>query len=785
MKRTRFANDDEAYAAWKKGHGPIRHGAKTRARVADLMRLFPKTHDGPSIGEALVAADRLTSAAMWLTVHDTYARNVHLDGRTLASGDFKDTPEGHTGSALNIIPAYVGYLLANMITGDTRGWVAEQGHAVSGIDCVNVLVRNITPAFKRYTVDDAGLTRFVRDFYNYGVTKNGDAASPRGSHVNPNTAGGILEGGYLGFAGLEYVHMPLPGEKLVTFLSDGAFEEQRGPDWAPRWWRHEDCGLVAPIMIMNGRRIDQRSTMAMAGGTDWLARHLRLNHFDPIEIDGGDPAAYAWLILEMERRLAGAPRAYPVRLPYGLAVVEKGFGFAGAGTNAAHNLPIGSKMNAEAIEAFNRHTKRLHVPAEDLSDAVATFRKHRRRPIERDHALATRDVSLKKKPAPKFKKPGEMAAPMRAIDNTFTEICLANPHLRPRIGNPDEMRSNRLDRTLDTFKHRVTSPEPGVAEDVHGKVITVLNEEAVACAALGNKGGISLVHSYEAFAAKMLGIVRQEIIFSAHCQEMGRPQKWLSVPLVLTSHTYENGKNEQSHQDPVVCEALMGEAAHVSRVLFPADYNSAAASIAEVYNTRGRIFTLVVPKRELPVVFDARDAKRLVREGGIVVKQAKKPRIVLTAIGAYQLQQVLKASSELDARGIAHNVVYLLEPRRFTEPKDRHEAKICHTAETRDRFYPPAVLPRLFVTHTRSGRVQGMMQVIDTGPKTLALGYRNRGGTFDVGGMLFLNEQTWTHILATTAKLIGIKRERVMGKDAIDVLEGRVAPRGEYLAEWF
>lgn len=40
---------------------------------------------------------------------------------------------------------------------------------------------------------------------------------PLGSHAGPNTAGAVSEGGYLGFAGLQYVHMPLPGESLVAF----------------------------------------------------------------------------------------------------------------------------------------------------------------------------------------------------------------------------------------------------------------------------------------------------------------------------------------------------------------------------------------------------------------------------------------------------------------------------------------------------------------------------------------------------------------------------------------
>ena len=71
----------------------------------------------------------------------------------------------------------------------------------------------------------------------YAQASDGSPSAPLGSHVNPHTAGGIAEGGYLGFAELQYAHLPLPGETLVAFLSDGAAEEQRGSDWMPRWWR--------------------------------------------------------------------------------------------------------------------------------------------------------------------------------------------------------------------------------------------------------------------------------------------------------------------------------------------------------------------------------------------------------------------------------------------------------------------------------------------------------------------------------------------------------------------
>ncbi|MEO8097598.1 MAG: hypothetical protein ABI811_07830 [Acidobacteriota bacterium] len=237
-------------SAWANRYGEIHHTSETQGRIAALAsRLVADgvMGDGVSFHELLSALDKLTSAALWLVAHETYARNVHLDGRTLSRDDFKPKPDGHTGGSLNMVPAYAGYLAANILTAHTRGWLMGQGHCVAAVDSLNLLVGNLTPAHaERYSLSDEGLTRYVRDFYSYRLNDSGIQEAPLGSHINHNTPGGLAEGGYLGFAELQYIHMPLSGEKLVVFLSDGAFEEQRGSAWAPRWWRAEDCGLVAP-----------------------------------------------------------------------------------------------------------------------------------------------------------------------------------------------------------------------------------------------------------------------------------------------------------------------------------------------------------------------------------------------------------------------------------------------------------------------------------------------------------------------------------------------------------
>ena len=793
---------------WAKGYGPIDHSVETQARVfamAELLASRGIQGDGIPFFDLLHALDRVTSASMWLVVHETYARNVYLDGRELTPENFKPIPEGHTGGALNMVPAYAGYMAVNAITGHTRSWIMGQGHCVAAIDTINLLLNNMTPKHaERYSLTEEGLTRYVRDFYSYKLRRDGKQDSPLGSHVNAHTSGGLAEGGYLGFTELQYVHMPLPGERLVAFLSDGAFEEQRGSDWIPRWWRAEDCGLVTPIMIKNGRRIDQRTTMSQQGGADRFVDHLKLNNFDPIVFDGRDPAAFVWAIFEMECRLEAAARAiqsrgssYPVPLPYGIALAPKGAGFYGEGTNLAHNLPLMSNPHIDplAAERFNESARRLWVPFAELKDSISRFQRNQLsgRPRERDNPLTKREVKLNQIPPPVLRPVPEnrhnpsawtRTSPMFAVDAMFLAAVQGNPHLRPRIGNPDEMRSNRMIRTLENLKFRVTDPEPGIPEDIQGAVITALNEEAVASAALANKGGINFIHTYEAFGTKMHGVVRQEIIFADHCNEAGRRQGWLSIPLVLTSHTWENAKNERSHQDPSMAEAMLGEPSDVSRVLFVPDYNTASVVMHHLYQTHGQIWTLVVPKIDvIPDLFTLDEATHLLNSGALrldwTCHDPGRQRVILTAMGAYQLEEVLKASARLKERNVPHSVIYMLEPGRFRTPRSDREEVHMAPAQLQAELYPSSTPARIFVTHTRPEVLLGILQPLHTGfYQTGALGFINQGGTLSVPGMLFVNRFTWAYILLEVTRVLGMLQEDLLASEELAALNGRASPEG-------
>ncbi|MGP2492883.1 xylulose 5-phosphate 3-epimerase [Mesorhizobium sp. PUT5] len=774
-----------SFETWRKGYGLIAHNNETVERVNALAasgRIDPQ-----ALYRILAAADRLTSAAMWTVVHMSYARRVDLSGAPLPADAFKPTPEGHTGGSLNMVPAFVGYLVANALTGTTRSWLMGQGHCVAAIEAINALTGDVSPRQKgRYDRTEKGLSQLAADFYSYAIDAEGRAAVPLGSHAGPNTAGAISEGGYLGFAEVQYIHMPLPGESLVAFLSDGAFEEQRGSDWTPRWWRAEDSGHAIPVMILNGRRIEERAQIAQQGGSDWLAAHLRHNGFDPFAIDGRDPAAFAWAILVAEERLerfaADPGHRYPAPIPYVIAETVKGFGFPGAGTNAAHNLPIDGNPSRDdaAQNAFNEAAAALFVPPREIERAVGALAVHdgQNRPLESRHPLALRRPQTPQLPEPEWTCAGDPPdCAMHALDRWFVRVVDANPDLRPRVGNPDEMRSNHMGAALDRLRHRVNTSETGIADAVDGAVITALNEEAVAGAALANKGGLNLIVSYEAFAMKMLGGLRQEIVFARRQREIGLEPGWISVPLVVTSHTWENSKNEQSHQDPTIGEALLGEMSDTARVLFPVNANSAMAALRSVYDGSGQVACLIVSKRDMPHRLDGAAAGRFVTKGAAHIDgDPGEADLQLVAVGAYQLEEALKAAHRLKGHGHRIVVTAVCEPGRFRAPRDPLEAAFAANDEEVAALFPTE-LPRVVVTHTRPEPMLGLLRRLDGGPtRTVARGYISRGGTLDVAGMLFANRCSWAHLTDAAVQLAGWSRDELLTQAERAAIDGRGNP---------
>ncbi len=210
---------------------------------------------------------------------------------------------------------------------------------------------------------------------------------------------------------------------------------------------------------------------------------------------------------------------------------------------------------------------------------------------------------------------------------------------------------------------------------------------------------------------------------------------------------------------------MLGELSDISRVLFIADYNSAAVVMRGLYRTRRQIWTIVTAKYEtMPDLFTPEESTRLLEEGAVQLDwagyEAKRSKLVITAVGGYQLVEALKASERLAGRQVPHSVVYMLEPDRFRDPRSRGEQAHVVPEELRKKLYPDAVAARIFVVHTRPQTMLGVLYPLNTGYKnTVGLGYIGQGGTLTAPGMLFVNRTTWAHILDATARVLGMGRE--------------------------
>ncbi|HSW57320.1 MAG TPA: hypothetical protein VLH15_02855 [Dehalococcoidales bacterium] len=152
---------------------------------------------------------------------------------------------------------------------------------------------------------------------------------------------------------------------------------------------------------------------------------------------------------------------------------------------------------------------------------------------------------------------------------------------------------------------------------------------------------------------------------------------------------------------------------------------------------------------------------------------------MLSAVGAYQLEQVLKASERLRERQVPHSVIYMLEPGRFRQPRSKGENAHLAPAGLQKELYPDAVPARVFVSHTRPEVLIGTLQPLHTGRSKMGgLGYINHGGTLNVPGMLFVNRCSWAHILEETARVLAAPREALLTAPELAAIDGKSRPEG-------
>ena len=198
---------------------------------------------------------------------------------------------------------------------------------------------------------------------------------------------------------------------------------------------------------------------------------------------------------------------------------------------------------------------------------------------------------------------------------------------------------------------------------------------------------------------------------------------------------------------------------------------------------------MVVPKSgSIANLFTPDEAETLLQQGAMQPEwasyQPEEAQVILTAIGAYQLEEVIKASARLTVKDIPHSVIYMLEPGRFRFPRDAGELAHAASGELCKQLYPDNVPARIFVSHTRPEPILGTLQPLCTGHShTVALGFINEGGTLNRYGMLFINRCTWGHILAEIARVLEMKPEDLLSQSEVKAIQSKISPEGIIISE--
>ncbi|MEE4465622.1 xylulose 5-phosphate 3-epimerase, partial [Azotobacter chroococcum] len=131
----------------------------------------------------------------------------------------------------------------------------------------------------------------------------------------------------------------------------------------------------------------------------------------------------------------------------------------------------------------------------------------------------------------------------------------------------------------------------------------------------------------------------------------------------------------------------------------------------------------------------------------------------------------------LKAAGQAYRLLYLQEPGRFRASRDRWEAAALADGELIARLFPDSHGRRVLLSHMRPEVARGhLWPILPDARRTLALGYRNAGGTLDEAGMLFANRASWAHVLEACATLLEVPVTALLSRKEADILAGHGDP---------
>lgn len=176
-------------------------------------------------------------------------------------------------------------------------------------------------------------------------------------------------------------------------------------------------------------------------------------------------------------------------------------------------------------------------------------------------------------------------------------------------------------------------------------------------ACLANQDGLNLLLTSVEGAAGLENMLLNALSFTEAQTLDDEPAPWLGLPIV---------SGYQPRQLLGLADVLLETGSDLARVMLPPDANTAMACLKSVYGLPGVVSHLCVPDAELPVI-SPEQAGELVRHGAVCLSGHCAAELQLVACGGFALQDACALSQRLKKDGVAHSLVYVLEPARLAQ----------------------------------------------------------------------------------------------------------------------
>lgn len=629
------------------------------------------------------ALSEFIRAADYLSAAQIYLRDNFLLEEPLKREHIKPRLLGHWGTCPGINFTYAHLNRAIIAHDLDMMFVLGPGHGFPAVQANLFLEGTLSKYYPNIARTTGGFAHMAKQFsWPYGFP----------SHSNPEAPGVILEGGELGYALATSYGAILDNPELIVACLIGDGEAETGPT-ATAWHLSKlvdpgKNGAVLPILHLNGYKISGPTFYGRMSDEELEALFTGYG-YRPIFVDAyeeGDKAIHDVMIKALDTAVQdirftqhcareGTLRKNPrwpmivLRTPKGWHSIKYIRDKRIEDNHYSHQVIADGALHNDEEFALLEEWLRSYKIEELFNDGAFTNgieslipRPERRmgdNPRTRGGSPHYRPLSLPAlteyaaKNTCNLNDPicGEVSS-METIGAYLRDVMRLNESDRNfRLFSPDETYSNKLQAVFEYTTRAFVWPHKEWDRDIawDGRVLEMLSEHSLQGLIQGYvlTGRHGVFASYEAFVQIVASMADQYAKFLKIAREVSWRGTIPSLNYILTSTGWRQEHNGFSHQNPGFIDGVLQRQGCFTNVYFPADANTAVATMAHMLASTREMNVLVCEKRPLPIWRTLAEAERDVRDGVSIWEFAsdEDPHLVFAAAGDYPTQEVLAAIS--------------------------------------------------------------------------------------------------------------------------------------------